>query len=144
MDVEQAIDRVIELLEEPASDSSVTSVRVRSTIKQAQEIAREHLGLTEPMSDLVEQGVREALRGLVFRSGLEAYLARNPQSRPTLADVAFALAEQERDPLVRELGPEAYQRAAEQIVQDRPDAGPEDVVVWVHAQEALRRETRAA
>ncbi|MCL2092049.1 MAG: hypothetical protein FWH11_12775 [Micrococcales bacterium] len=143
MDIEQAIDRVIELLEEPTSDSSVTSVRIHSNIKQAQDLAREHLGLTEPMGDLVEQGIAEALRGLVFRSGLEAYLARHPQSRPTLADVAFALAEQDRDPLT-ELGRAVFQRAAEQIVADRPDASPDDVIIWVHAQEALRRETRAA
>ncbi|MCL2423987.1 MAG: hypothetical protein FWD11_08890, partial [Micrococcales bacterium] len=124
MSAEQVLDQIIRLLEEPATESSVTSVRIRSNVKQAQDLAREHLGLTEPMSDVVEQGIRDALRALVFRSGLEAYLARHPQSRPTLGDVAFALAEQDRDPLAHELGPAAFQRAAEQIVQDRPAASP--------------------
>ncbi|MCL2848721.1 MAG: hypothetical protein FWE61_01590 [Micrococcales bacterium] len=143
MDAEEAIDRIIGLLDEPGSDSSVTSVRIRSNLRQAQDLAREHLGLTEPMGQLVEQGIAQALRGVVFRAGLQAYFARYPELRPSLGQVAFALAEQEADPLVQ-LGPEVFEQAAAQIVADRADASPQDVVVWVHAQEALRKQTRAA
>ncbi|MCL2467977.1 MAG: hypothetical protein FWF02_09605 [Micrococcales bacterium] len=143
MDVEQVIDRIAELLDEPGSESSVTSVRIRSNLRAAQDLAREHLGLTEPIGQLVEQGIAQALRGVVFRAGLQAYFARYPESRPSLGQVAFALAEQEADPLCR-LGPQVFEQAAAQIVADHADASPEDVIVWVHAQEALRKQTRAA
>lgn len=144
MDAEQVVDRIIELLDEPVSGSSVTSVRIHSNVKQAQDLAREHLGLTDPMSDLVEQGIRDKLNALVFHAGLEAYFARYPQSRPTLGEVALAMAQQDGDPLATRLDLAAFQQAAEQVVQHRPDASPEDVILWLHAQEAPRSGTRAA
>ena len=52
-----------------------------------------------------------------------------------MGELAVAAAEMDGHPLAEE--PEVLHRAAEQIVAFRPEADPDDVLLWADAQRAL-------
>ena len=83
---------------------------------------------------LTGAALRQALETAVMTAELEEHYRRHPNARPSLAEVALALAAQDGSPLADR--PELLQRAAEEVVKRRPDADPDDVLLWAEAQQA--------
>ena len=65
-------------------------------------------------------------------AALEQHFAAHPHARPSLAEVALALAAQDGSPLADR--PELLERAATQLLARHPDADADDVLLWAEAQ----------
>ena len=129
----EALDRIAELLAQADEPGAVTSVRVPAPLKEALGLAVEHLGLNASTSRLACDAIRLALESAVLDAGLADFYARFPTSRPSLVDVATALAEQDGSPFAgrRDL----MDRAARQLLERHPDADARDLLLWVEAQQ---------
>lgn len=113
-----------------------TSVRLPEELQRAAREAVEN-GLARSLTELIVDGLRDRLVALATeseqyisdtdaRAALEELYAEDPDSRPTLAEVAMAGAELDDHPALGH--PELIDRA---IVDLGEDAHPEDVLAWV-------------
>lgn len=66
---------------------------------------------------------------------LEQHYAKHPQARPSLAEIAQALAAQDGSPVADR--PDLIASAAEAVVARHPDADADDVLLWAEAQLAI-------
>jgi hypothetical protein len=66
---------------------------------------------------------------------LKAHYQQHPAARPSLAEVALALAAQDSSPLANR--PDIIERAAAEVQARRPDAEADDVLLWAEAQQAV-------
>lgn len=121
------LDDLAAALDETGGPSLVTSVRRPEALHRALLIAVE-LGLVGTATEAQGQALRELLEAVTQRAALEQHYAAHPESRPTLAEVALALAEAEHSPLAQQ--PELLEQAAREVLEVRPDADPDDVLVW--------------
>jgi hypothetical protein len=128
------IDRLIELLDDPAVDTANTSMRLPRTLRDAAALAIE-LGAAPSTTALTAMALRSALEAFVMQSVLDDHYREFPEARPSLADLAVAAAELDGHPLAAR--PELLRRAAAEIVEWRPDAEPRDVILWAEAQSRL-------
>lgn len=62
---------------------------------------------------------------------LDEHYQQHPEARPSLGDLAIATAELDGHPLAVE--PDRLRQAAAEIVEKRPGAGPDDVLLWAEA-----------
>ncbi|MCL2467746.1 MAG: hypothetical protein FWF21_10835 [Micrococcales bacterium] len=134
MDRSAALDQIADLLAHADDPGVVTSVRVPGALRQALALAVEHLGLDVTTSRLTAEAIRATLETAVLDAGLADLYAQFPDSRPTLVDVAVALAEQDGSPVAdtRDL----LEVAARQLLVLHPDADARDLLLWVEAQQA--------
>lgn len=65
---------------------------------------------------------------------LETHYQQHPEARPSLVEVALALAAQDGSPLAER--PDLIERAAAQVTSRHPDADADDVLLWAEAQRA--------
>lgn len=137
MDRLAALDRIIELLDAPEGPTTNTSMRLPDTLREAAALAVGALDIAPSATSLTSDALRRALETAVIGAGLDAYFAQYPDSRPTLAQVALALAQQDGSPLADE--PEALERAAAEVQKIRPEADADDVLLWATAQRAVGR-----
>jgi hypothetical protein len=107
-------------------------MRVPSALRDAAALAVEQLGAAASTTTLTTDALRKALERVVFDSALALHRAAYPQSHPTLAEVALALAEQDASPLAQR--PDLIARAAEEVLSRHPAADADDVLLWVEAQ----------
>ncbi|HEX3426390.1 MAG TPA: hypothetical protein VHT30_09675 [Acidimicrobiales bacterium] len=105
----------------------VSSVRQPAALKEALKVAVE-LGLDANANDATVQAVRDRVEAFAQRRALDAHYVAHPDARPTLAELAQAAAELDDDPLAGE--PTLLRRAAQEIVDLRPDATADDVLVY--------------
>jgi hypothetical protein len=84
---------------------------------------------------LTTEALRSAIEAAVARAALDAHYAEHPGTRPSIAQVALALAAQDGSPLADR--PDLIDRAAAELLGRHPDAGPEDGLLWVEAQAAV-------
>ena len=133
MDRPAALERIVELLVTADDSTVVTSVRISAALKEALGLAVEHLGLDVSTSGLTSHALRHTLDTAVLAAGLADIYAESPQSRPSLVDVAVALAEQDGSPLAdrRDL----LEVAADQLLDRYPAADARDLLLWVEAQQ---------
>ena len=59
-----------------------------------------------------------------------------PTDRPCLAEISLGVAEIDGNPLAHR--PDLITKAAEEIVATRPQATPDDVLLWAEAQRLVR------
>ena len=127
----EAIERIGELLDVPALATSDMSLRIPTTLRDAAALAVRELGAAPSAIALSSTALRTTLEGLVMQAFLDDHYERYPDSRPDLGDLAIAAAEIDGHLLAGE--PDRLRRAAEEIVSKRPDASPEDVLLWAEA-----------
>ena len=137
MDRLEALDRIGELLDAPVGNTTNTSMRLPDTLREAAALAVAFLDIAPSATTLTSDALRHALETAVIGAGLDAYFAEYPDARPTLAQVALALAQQDGSPLADD--PEALERAAAEVQQIRPGADADDVLLWAAAQRAVGR-----
>ena len=109
------------------SPATVTSIRQPAGLRRAVRAAVA-LGWANNANEGAVDALREELLWFYRGKALDAHIREHPESAPTLEGVALALAELRHDPLADE--PELIEQAAREIVGFRPDAEPDDVLIW--------------
>lgn len=125
-------DELIEWLDRGDTDTAtvVTSVRQPAALREAVKAAVA-LGMDATVNDATVQAVRDRVEAFAQRRALDAHYDRYPDVRPTLADQALAAAELDGNPLADD--PALLRAAADEVLSVKPDAGPDDVLVYAAA-----------
>lgn len=132
-----ALDRLVALLDADDEPTVNTSMRLPTSLRDAAALAVEHFGAATSTTALTSAALRSALESAALRAALDLHYRRYPQARPSLADIALALARQDGSPLAEQ--PEVIERAAREVVVRRPDADADDVLLWAEASLAAAR-----
>ncbi len=122
-----SLDDLIKALDDDSAGTTTSSVRQTIGLRRAVAEAVS-MGLAESANDLTNEALRGVLDAFAQRQALEQIYAERPELRPTLAEVAAALAVIDRSPLVDR--PDLLARAEQELAAWRPGAGAEDVLVW--------------
>jgi len=131
------LDRIIALLDAPSDATVNTSMRLPATLRDAAAIAVDELGVAASTTTLTAVALRAALETAVMDAALEAHYSVHPDARPGLAEVALALAAQDRSPLADRS--DLIEQAAIDVTARRPDADADDVLLWAEAQQAAQQ-----
>jgi hypothetical protein len=132
MDELAVLDRINALLDADDDATVNTSMRLPAALRDAAALAVRHLGVASSTTTLTAAALRDALHTAVMAAALEAHFRQHPDARPSLAEVAQALAAQDGSSLAER--PDLLERAAEQVIARRPDADADDVLLWAEAQ----------
>jgi hypothetical protein len=125
------LTRISELLDRTGTESVGTSMRIPTALRDAAAIAVSELGAASSTTMLTTDALRDRLEAIVMERALEAHFAVHPELRPTLAELAIAGAELDGNPLASR--PELIRQAAAAVVERRPDADADDVLLWAEA-----------
>jgi hypothetical protein len=120
-----------ELLDGGGPETSNTSMRILTALRDAAALAVRELGVAPSATALTTAALRATLEAVVMQAVLDDHYARYPQARPDLGDLAVAAAELDGHPLAGE--PERLRQAAAEIAGHRPGASPDDVLLWAEA-----------
>jgi hypothetical protein len=131
MGASEAIERISQLLDSDMTETSNTSMRIPTALREAAALAAKELKAAPSATALTTMALRAALEAAVMRAALDEHYARHPEARPSLADRAIAAAEIDGNPLAAD--PERIRRAAAEIAATHPDSEPEDVLLWAEA-----------
>lgn len=110
-------------------------MRLPSALRDAASLAVEHLGIAASTTTLTAAALRSALETAVMEAALESHYEQHPNARPSLAEVALALAAQDGSPLADR--PDIIERAAADVTKGHPGADADDVLLWAEAQHAV-------
>jgi len=127
----RAIETINHLLDDRRPETSNTSMRIPTALKEAAALAVQELGVAPSATALTAAALRATLEAVVMQAALDDHYERHPDARPSLGDLAVAAAELDGHPLANE--PQRIRQAAAEIVESRPDASPDDVVLWAEA-----------
>ena len=130
-----AVERISQLLGSDIEQTSNTSMRIPTALRDAAALAVRELGVAPSTTALTSAALRAALEAIVMQAVLDDHYERHPAARPDLADLAIAAAELDGHPLAAE--PERIRQAAAEISARHPSPDPEDVLLWAEAR-ALR------
>ncbi|HET7013564.1 MAG TPA: hypothetical protein VFI65_06620 [Streptosporangiaceae bacterium] len=131
VEVLETIAQICDFLDSPGLAPVDTSMRSPAALRHAAALAVGELGVAPSAIALSSTALRTTLEGLVMQAILDDHCERYPASKPDLGDLAISAAEIDGHPLARE--PDRLRRAAAEIVSKRPEAGPEDVLLWAEA-----------
>ncbi len=131
----EALDQIDKLLDADDGSTVNTSMRLPVTLRDAAALAVDHLGVAPSTTALTATALRAALETALMEASLEAHYEQHPHARPSIAEVALALAAQDGSPLASQ--PAAIERAAEELIALHPDADADDVLLWAEAQQAV-------
>lgn len=131
MEASAVIGRISELLGGHGPETSNTSMRIPTALRDAAALAVRELGIAPSATALTTAALRATLEAVVMQAVLEDHYERHPQARPDLGDLAVAAAELDGHPLAAEPG--RLRRAAAEIATNHPDANPDDVLLWAEA-----------
>ena len=131
MDAMQAVDQIIELLESDRGQTSNTSMRIPTALRDAAAIAVRDLGVAPSTTALTAAALRTRLEAAVMQAVLDDHFRQYPEARPSLGDLAVAAAELDGHPLAGE--PPRIRQAALEVEARHPDAEPGDVLLWAEA-----------
>ena len=131
MGAADAIERINRLLDSDMTETSNTSMRIPTALREAAALAAKELQVAPSATALTTMALRATLEAAVMRAALDDHYAQNPEARPDLADIAIAAAEMDRNPLAAD--PERIRSAAAEIAATHPDPEPEDVLLWAEA-----------
>ncbi|MFP5376277.1 MAG: hypothetical protein ACLGIO_05780 [Acidimicrobiia bacterium] len=130
-----ALDELNRLLDVTGDETVNTSMRLPASLRDAAALAVEHFGAAPSATTLAAAALRRALETLAMDTALRLHYAQEPAAEPTLAEIALALAAQDGSPLASQ--PELLAAAAAAVLERRPDADADDVLLWAEAQLAL-------
>ncbi len=133
LDVETAavIERISELLDRGGLETSNTSMRIPTALRDAAALAVRELGVAPSATALTTAALRVTLEAVVMQAVLDDHYERYPRARPNLGDLAVAAAELDGHPLAAQ--PQRLRQAAAEIIEAHPDASPDDVLLWAEA-----------
>jgi hypothetical protein len=131
----KVLDEINALLDAKDDSTVNTSMRLPTTLRDAAALAVERLGVAPSTTTLTATALRSALETAVMEVALKAHYQQHPAARPSLAEVALALAAQDSSPLANR--PDIIERAAAEVQARRPDAEADDVLLWAEAQQAV-------
>jgi hypothetical protein len=126
-----AVERLSQLLDSPVPDTSNTSMRIPTALRDAAALAVKELGVAPSATALTAAALRATLEAIVMQAALDDHYQRHPEVRPDLGDLAVAAAELDASPLAA--NPDFLRRAAAEIAERHPGATPEDVLLWAEA-----------
>jgi hypothetical protein len=126
-----AIERISELLDAGGPQTSNTSMRIPTALRDAAALAVSELGVAPSATALTTTALRATLEAVVMQAVLDDHYQHHPQAHPDLGDLAIAAAELDGHPLAAE--PERLRQAAAEIARNHPDASPDDVLLWAEA-----------
>lgn len=135
MDVLAALDEINRLLDLDDEETVNTSMRLPASLRDAAAIAVERLGVSPSTTAMTVAALRQSIETAVMEAALSAHYEQHPEAKPSLVEVALALAEQDGSPLAGRL--DLLTAAADAVVVRRPDADGDDVLLWAEAQLAL-------
>jgi hypothetical protein len=125
------IERISELLDSSGPETSNTSMRIPTALRDAASLAVRELGAAPSATALTTAALRATLEAVVMQAVLDDHYEQHPQARPDLGDLAVAAAELDGHPLAAE--PDRLRRAAAEIAGNHPNASPDDVLLWAEA-----------
>jgi hypothetical protein len=125
------IERINELLDRGGPETSNTSMRIPTSLRDAAALAVRELGVAPSATALTTAALRATLEAVVMQAALDEHYDRYPASRPDLGDLAVAVAELDGHPLASD--PDRLRQAAAEITGYHPDASPDDVLLWAEA-----------
>lgn len=131
----EVLDELVRLLETADGATVNTSMRLPASLRDAAALAVDSLGAAPSTTALAAEAMRRALETVVMETALRLHYEAHPGSQPTLAEIALALAAQDGSPAAEQ--PDVIERAATEVARRRPDAGPDDVLLWAEAQLAV-------
>ena len=131
MEASAVLERISELLDGGKPETSNTSMRIPTALRDAAALAVRELGVAPSATALTTAALRATLEAIVMQAVLDDHYEHHPQARPDLGDLAVAAAELDGHPLAAE--PERLRQAAAEIAGDHPDASPDDVLLWAEA-----------
>src|ERR1035437_8510234 len=131
MEASAGIERISELLDGGGLETSNTSMRIPTALRDAAALAVRELGVAPSATALTTAALRATLEAVVMQAVLDDHYDHHPQARPDLGDLAVAAAELDGHPLAAE--PERLRQAAAEIAGSHPAASPDDVLLWAEA-----------
>lgn len=126
------LDEINRLLDAGGDGTVNTSMRLPVALRDAAALAVRHLGAADSTTSLTAVALRRLLETAVMEAALEAHFAEHPHARPSLAEVALALAAQDGSPLAGRS--ELIESAAAQVLARHPEADADAVLLWAEAQ----------
>ncbi len=121
------LDDLIVALDDVDAPTTTTSVRQPTSLRTALQIGIE-LGLAPNANDATNQALRALLDAFAQRLALDEHYAQHPGSRPTLAEVARALAVLDRSPLVDRV--DLLEQAEREVRAYKAVPDGEEVLLW--------------
>lgn len=134
MKTERAIERINKLLDSPDPETTNTSMRLPTALREAAALAVKELGAAPSTTALASTALRTMLEAIVMQAVLDSHYAQHSDARPSLAELAIAAAELDSHPLAN--APELLRRAAAEITDRHPEADADDVLLWAEARAA--------
>lgn len=134
MDELTVLDDINRLLDADDETTVNTSMRLPATLRDAAALAVDHLGVASSTTAMTSAALRAALETVVMTTALESHYQQHPEARPSLVEVALALAAQDGSPLAQQ--PDLIERAAAEVTAGHPNADADDVLLWAEAQRA--------
>ncbi|HEX9682275.1 MAG TPA: hypothetical protein VGA13_04290 [Acidimicrobiales bacterium] len=129
------LDQINRLLDADDEATVNTSMRLPASLREAAALAVEQLGAAPSTTTMTATALRRALETIVMEAALRLHYDEHPETRPSLAEVAHALAVQDGSPLAAR--PDLIDSAAEAVRARHPDADADDVLLWAEAQLAV-------
>ena len=126
------LDRLNELLDSTDDTTVNTSMRLPAALRDAAALAVTELSIAPSTTTLTASALRHVLETAVMSAALDAHYELHPQARPSLVDVALALAAQDGAPLAARR--DLLEQAGPQVLRRRPGADADDVLLWAEAQ----------
>jgi hypothetical protein len=111
--VQRAIvfERLNELLDDRGPETSNTSMRIPTALRDAAALAVEELGVAQSVTALTARALRATLEAIVMQALLDDHYERYPEARPSLGDLAVAAAELDGHPMAAAPGRNRDRRA---------------------------------
>lgn len=135
MDERAAFDELNRLLDADETATVNTSMRLTVSLRDAALLAVEHLNAAPSATAMAASALRQSLETFAMETALRLHYQEQPHARPTLAEVALALAAQDGSPLADR--PDLLAAAASAVIERHPDADADDVLLWAEAQLAV-------
>lgn len=131
MNTAKAIDEINRLLDDPSEETVNTSMRLPACLRDAAALAVDHLDVAASTTALTAAALRHTLETTVMEAALRLHYRKHPGARPSLAEVALALAAQQGSPLAGKT--REVQKAAIEVSARYPHADAFDVLLWAEA-----------
>lgn len=135
MDALESLDEMNRLLAATDGETVNTSMRLPVALRDAAALAVERFDAAPSTTTMTAAALRQALETLVAETALRLHYEQHPDAKPTLAEVALALAAQDGSPLAER--PDLIADAAAAVAARRADADADDVLLWAEAQVAV-------
>lgn len=135
MDDLQALDELNRLLDADDAETVNTSMRLSVSLRDAAALAVDHFNAAPSVTAMTAAALRQSLETLALETALRLHYQECPDARPSLAEIAHALATQDGSPLAER--PDLLTAAAAAVVERHPDADADDVLLWAEAQLAM-------